>query len=46
MKNYTVIIAQDWSFDISAKSHKDAVSIGRRVCRFTGEKFIRVRLTK
>ena len=46
MKNWIVITKSDWSFDISAKSHKDAIAAGRRVCRDTGEKFVRVRLAK
>ena len=44
MKNYIVITQSSWSFEISAKSYKDAISAGRRVCRDNSEKFVRVKL--
>jgi len=42
MKNYIVITASDFSYEINAANYSDAAKIGRRICRRTGEKFIRV----
>ena len=46
MKSYIVITQSSWSFEIGAKSYKDAISEGRRVCRENKEKFVTVRLVK
>ncbi len=46
MKSYIVITQSDWSFEIGAKSYRDAISEGRRVCRDNNEKFVTVKLSK
>ena len=46
MKNFIVITQSSWSFEIMAKSHKDAISAGRKVCRENKEKFVTVKLSK
>ena len=46
MKSYIVITTSSWSFEIGAKSYRDAISEGRRVCRDNAEKFVTVRLKK
>ena len=46
MKSYIIITQSSWSFEIGAKSHKDAISAGRKVCRENAEKFVRVKLAK
>jgi hypothetical protein len=46
MKSYIVITKSDWSFEIGAKSYKDAISAGRKVCRDHREKFVTVRKKK
>ena len=46
MKSYIVITKSDWSFEIGAKSYKDAIFEGRKVCRDNKEKFVTVRLKK
>jgi hypothetical protein len=44
MKKYIVITSTDWSFCIAAKNASEAEKTGRRICRFTGEKFVTVRI--
>lgn len=44
MKSYIVITKSNWCFEVGAKSYKDAISAGRKVCRENGEKFVTVRL--
>jgi hypothetical protein len=46
MKSYIVITKSDWSFEIGAKSYREAISAGRKVCRDHGEKFVTVRKKK
>jgi hypothetical protein len=46
MKSYIVITKSDWSFEIGAKSYREAISAGRKVCRDHREKFVTVRIKK
>jgi hypothetical protein len=46
MKNFIVITQSSWSFEISAKNYRDAISAGRKVCRENKEKFVTVKLAK
>lgn len=46
MKKYIVYTSTDWSFAIAADNYRDAVIIGRRICRGTSDKFTRVKMVK
>lgn len=46
MKDYNVGTHSGWEFVISANNYREAVSIGRAVCRRSGERFSFVRLKR
>jgi hypothetical protein len=44
MKLYTIITKNDWDFLVQANNLKQAIEVGRRICRRTGDEFLLAKL--